>query len=874
MRLLARLLKRVRRKEEESASPLRHEPYVKFDLSAEFYLRYRCKVCDLHADAEDDDPYTECECGSTDLWVTHGRRWALVHEKEFWDLLETTDDIRVPTRSRDWLVGQEKPMKRELMEISRWVYKKKKQQDVLRNAPVVKIADLEATLGRRPHDNSMVELDKKTYRVHFLDDKLAILERGNFMKENPGPYVLRISEPGLGKTLASKILNEEAGDMYKENGIELTDVLTIENPADGQRPLVRQVPCHAVQGGGCLAHRIVKQAERGAIAEQKQKQQLIFTFLLLLIGFGGALVVTGLYIMALYVMVVGIASAWLDYLGAYLPYFGAGVPFLVFPLFILFIGNSFLMNTDRKDLLNTPYPIVQHDDKPKYLHDATVADSATLLGSIQWNAYGNTPGLTGPLHKRVIAGVVHRANDCIVNVDEIRNMQQHTAVEMLTVMEDGETPIRTRGGSGGGNTEASGILAISTANPVPADFMMICNGNMDMLSNPNSVLLQVKAFFDRFNYGDAVYYETHIDNTYANHLKIAQVVTDEISRFMLYPMEKGGIQRIIEYMRSQSDNNERLKMMFRSVIKVVLKSFEIALLGKDTLIRTEHVEEAIKNYCDTIPEQAQKELLVNRKPFKYIRSEGSEYGSINGLAVIDGSAGGAFPVVAQAFPIPSPRGPSEHNFVVTGTVKNEDSWVADSKQHVRGAILKMYGVDIMEHYKTFIAFAEQKDVEGPSAGCAMTLAVMSLLGDPRLPAPHDGVCPKDEHKQGHRKPVPLRQDVAVTGTVELIPTPNEPLNVRVGSIGGVSYKVQGAADAGCKYVVIPQQNFEHTLTQQKYPCVIFGADSVLGYFDLLRADQDSIGALLAMRKPSTKEDIEMWSAERSRKKGELISVST
>ena len=554
----------------------------------------------------------------------------------------------------------------------------------------------------------------------------------------------------------------------------------------------------------------------------------------------------------------------------YFFFFVTGVTLLVLPLFILVLGSSRLFSTNQSEMSNAPHTIVQHGDKPKYVQDATVTGSSSLLGSIEWNAYGNTPGLTGPLHKRVVAGIVHRGHDLIIDVDEIRNLQRHTAVEMLDVMENGQSIIRSRGGEGMGNAESSAILAISTNDPVPADFMLICNGNMDMMSDPSSILRLVKAFFDRFNYGDGVYFETHMEATPENEIKIAQAVTDEIYRFKLFPMEIGGVRRIIEYTRSGSDNNMLFKIMFRYIIKVALQAFNLALLRGDDTTRTEDAERAIKEFCDTIPEQAQKERLRNTKPFKIIRGEGSAYGAVNGLAVVDGSAGAAFPVVAEVFPILEPDGPKQENFVVTGTVKNEDSWVADSKQHVRASILKMYGKDIMEDYKTFIAFAQQKDVEGPSAGCAMTLAVMSLLGDPRLPVPHEDECPKDEKGKSlhpeHRKPVPLRQDVAVTGTVELIPHPDRPIDVTVGAIGGVSYKVQGAADVGCRYVVIPQKNFEHTLTQEKYSCIIFGADSILGYFDLMRADKKHIETLIEKRNPMTDEDIRLWAAQRSKRK--------
>ena len=249
---LSRLMARVTRRDPKTAAKsLSNEPYYPFDLSENFYIRYRCKACDSMAEAPkgDDAPYTECgDCHGTELLVTRGLDWCLGHEQEFWRDFKTTDDIKVPKEARKWLVGQEGPMARELLRTRRWIYKLKMKQDALRNSPIVKIIDLEHTLGKSVQDREMIELDKKTYRVHYLgDDKNAILEPGNFMKENPGPYVLRISEPGLGKTLASKIIREEVEPMYKEAGIELTDVLTLMSIPEAGRSILYGLAILAVE---------------------------------------------------------------------------------------------------------------------------------------------------------------------------------------------------------------------------------------------------------------------------------------------------------------------------------------------------------------------------------------------------------------------------------------------------------------------------------------------------------------------------------------------------------------------------------------------------------------------------------------------------
>jgi len=83
-------------------------------------------------------------------------------------------------------------------------------------------------------------------------------------------------------------------------------------------------------------------------------------------------------------------------------------------------------------------------------------------------------------------------------------------------------------------------------------------------------------------------------------------------------------------------------------------------------------------------------------------------------------------------------------------------------------------------------------------------------------------------------------------------------------------KVRGAADAGCRFVVVPLENYNYTLTQEKYPCVIFGADSILGYFDLMRGDMNVMEALQDTKKLATKEDIRLWTEKQVKAKKEKL----
>ncbi len=69
-------------------------------------------------------------------------------------------------------------------------------------------------------------------------------------------------------------------------------------------------------------------------------------------------------------------------------------------------------------------------------------------------------------------------------------------------------------------------------------------------------------------------------------------------------------------------------------------------------------------------------------------------------------------------------------------------------------IHRLYGINLRKNYFTHIAFlqSDPKGMDGPSAGITMTLAIMSYLGDPRLPPEK-------------RKPIPMLLDTPVTGTV-------------------------------------------------------------------------------------------------------------
>src|SRR3989304_5994921 len=132
------------------------ERRVKFDLSDEFYISYQCLKCNetVYMDSDEHQIMACPTCGPIELWKQYGKKSVYSHTSDFWELLETTNDLRVPSKFKDWIVGQELPIQKTRLEVRRWIEKVKAIQLMLKQG----------------------------------------IDPSGMLKERPGPYVLFISE--------------------------------------------------------------------------------------------------------------------------------------------------------------------------------------------------------------------------------------------------------------------------------------------------------------------------------------------------------------------------------------------------------------------------------------------------------------------------------------------------------------------------------------------------------------------------------------------------------------------------------------------------------------------------------------------------------
>jgi predicted ATP-dependent protease len=399
-------------------------------------------------------------------------------------------------------------------------------------------------------------------------------------------------------------------------------------------------------------------------------------------------------------------------------------------------------------------------------------------------------------------------------------------------------------------SEGNASLAGQTDTPLSCQFMIVAAMNYNAIP----MLNKYPMLRDRFYYGNIKKSEDEILDTPQNRIKIAQFLADETYRFKVPPLCAEAVKLVINHMRRRASSATYLKLQMRAYIQDIKKGGQLVWAKKELSKQcpcglvgeyqhAEHIYMAINQYALPLEMQILDDHILKHKPYRITEMKGSKIGVINGLVVMgDPTLGQATGDVAEVaswirkLREDEPRGDGKWNFVLTGAPQDsKDTWISNSIMTVQTTINRLYSINLVKDYYVHIAFiqSDPKAMDGPSAGITMTLSLMSWLGDPRLPA-------------DKRTRVPMRLDTPVTGTVENLGMGEEwddaqRGDVRVGPIGGVFEKAYGAMKLGAAGVIIPEENFNAAF----FDDFVFSklkvqhAGSVLGYFDLLRADKET-----------------------------------
>jgi Lon-like ATP-dependent protease len=534
---------------------------------------------------------------------------------------------------------------------------------------------------------------------------------------------------------------------------ELEDVLVYHNQADPNEPLIRTVPA----GRG---KEIVQNAKREA--EEKKAQKGLFFII----------------IIALVIMVAVFLSFRTT--TVYDNATGTTKTDWYFDPIILFAGIiavamliiALRVVTPKTENINIPKLLVSHspNDAPPFI-DATGAHAGALLGDVRHDPF-QSGGLETPPHERVEAGAIHKAHKGVLFVDEINMLKMESQHSLLTAMQEKKFSIV-------GQSERSAGALVKTE-PVPCDFVLVAAGNVDAVQGMHPALRsRIRG------YGYEVYMNNVMPDTEENRKKLIRFVAQEVVKDGKIPhFDKMAVAEIIREAQRRAGRKGQLTLRLRELGGLIRVAGDIAKAEHADVVSVQHVLNA-KNKAKSVEQQIADKYLERKKDYRTFVVSGSAIGTVNGLAAIGANtsmaeySGVVLPIVAEVTPALTKYG---GKIIATGKL---GEIAKEAVQNVAALIKKYTGEDISNHDIHIQFIGTYEGVEGDSASVSIATAVISALAG-----------------------VEVLQDVAMTGSLDV--------RGNVLPVGGITAKIEAAAEAGIKKVIIPRENLRDVLIDEKY----------------------------------------------------------
>ena len=429
---------------------------------------------------------------------------------------------------------------------------------------------------------------------------------------------------------------------------------------------------------------------------------------------------------------------------------------------LLFIALRYITPREEMDVPKLLVSSERKDTAP-YV-DATGAHAGALLGDVRHDPF-QSGGLETPSHDRVEVGAIHKAHKGVLFIDEINTLHIESQQSLLTALQEGEYPIT-------GQSERSSGAMVKT-DPVPCDFVMVIAGNFDAVKGMHPALRsRIKG------YGYEVYMQDSMDDSPENRRKLIRFVAQEVEKDKKIPhFTKEAVEEVIREARRRAGRRGQLTLKLRDLGGLIRVAGDIARSADAELTTAEHVLKA-KRMARSVEQQATDQYLEHRKDYEMFKSNGAEIGRVNGLALM-GESGVVLPIVAEVTPAQSKE---EGRVIATGLLQEI---AQEAVQNVSAFVKRFSGEDISSKDIHIQFIGTYEGVEGDSASISVATAIISAL-----------------------EGVPVDQSVAMTGS----------LSVRgeVLPVGGVTYKIEAAANAGIKTVLIPKSNERDVLIEEKY----------------------------------------------------------
>jgi ATP-dependent Lon protease len=275
-------------------------------------------------------------------------------------------------------------------------------------------------------------------------------------------------------------------------------------------------------------------------------------------------------------------------------------------------------------------------------------------------------------------------------------------------------------------------------------------------------------------------FDTVMNRNEDSHLQYSAFIRKICQDESLLPFDRTGVAAVIEYGVRLAGRQKKLSTEFHRITDVLREANYWAKKDGSEQVTEKYVDQAIAERIDRLRMIEDKIQEMIDEGIILIDSEGAKVGQVNGLSVYD--------MGEYAFGKPS-RITAKTSMGKAGIINIEREADLSGRTHNKGVLILggylrgKYAQDKPLTLTASLAFEQSySGVDGDSASSTEVYAIVSSLAN-----------------------VPLRQDVAVTGSVNQ--------NGEIQPIGGVNQKIEGFFDVcrsrgltGRQGVLIPHQN--------------------------------------------------------------------
>jgi lon-related putative ATP-dependent protease len=283
-------------------------------------------------------------------------------------------------------------------------------------------------------------------------------------------------------------------------------------------------------------------------------------------------------------------------------------------------------------------------------------------------------------------------------------------------------------------------------------------------------------------------FEDDLDRTPETEATHARLIAALLAQEQLKPLERDGVALVLEHAARLADDSGRLTLLSDHLKDILAEADFWATEAKHPVVTRADVQRALDESVrrmSRIRDRGEDAIL---RDIALIDTTGTKAGQVNGLSVLELSGfrfGRPTRITCGVRPGSGKVVDIEREVELGGPIHSKGVLI------LSGFLAGRYALDTpMSLFASLVFEQSYAGVEGDSASSAELYALMSALAD-----------------------VPLRQDLAVTGSVNQ--------RGEVQAIGGVNEKIEGFFDickarrlTGAQGVLIPRSNIQHLMLRQ------------------------------------------------------------